>query len=136
MIRKAVGALAGLGLIGGAGSVAYDQHGDATVKIKDTAGHVHTVQIAAASGKAFSCPAGTRDKLEPYDLRAGRIKLTLLQVRRTEAAIERRYPTHTAPNAVADRYNALLLRDHRLVVAFNAEVDAHNAIIDSSCTRD
>ena len=35
MIRKAVGALAGLGLIGGAGSVAYNQHGDATVRITD-----------------------------------------------------------------------------------------------------
>ena len=129
-------ALTGLGLIGGAGSVVYNHNGDATVKIKDGSGHVRTVQITSAGGKTFSCPSGTHDKTAPIDLEAGRIKLTLQTVRSAERKIELRYPSHTAPAAVADRYNALLRRDNRLVDAFNAQVDAHNAIVDRLCTPD
>lgn len=134
MIRKAAAALTGLGLIGGAGSVVYNHNGDATVRIKDGSGHVQTVQIAAAHGRSFSCPAGTHDKVAPIDIRLGRIELTLRQVRRTERSIERRYPSHSAPTTVAVQYNALLRRDDRLVSAFNTEVDAHNALIDRLCT--
>src|SRR3954466_16164404 len=99
MFRKAAAALAGLGLIGGAGSVAYNQHGDAIVKIKGKDGHVQTVSIKASGGATFSCPSGTRDRLAPLDIKAGRIKLTLQQVRRQENQLERRYPTHEAPHA-------------------------------------
>jgi hypothetical protein len=135
MIRKAAAALTGLGLIGGAGSVVYNQHGDAIVTIKDKAGRTQTVSIASG-GARFSCPGGTHDKVAAHDLRAGRIKLTLQQVRRTELRLERLYPDHNAPSSIVARYNALADRDHRLVTAYNAEIDAHNAIIDSDCTPD
>lgn len=135
MLRKAVTALAGLGLIGGAGSVAYNQHGDATVKIKDASGKVHSVVIKSNNnGKSFSCPTGTHDRLRPYDIAAGRIELTLQTVRRSERAIVRRYPGHDAPRAVILRYRALAHRDDRLVAAYNAQIDAHNTIIDRACT--
>jgi hypothetical protein len=134
MVRKLAAGLAGLGLIGGTGAVAYNHNGSTTVRIKDAkTGKVESVNIAGV-GKPFTCPAGTRNKLEPYDLTAGRIKLTLRGVRRIERRIELRYPSHHAPDAVARRYNALLRRDGRLVSAFNRTVDAHNEIINRDCT--
>jgi hypothetical protein len=134
MVRKVASGLAGLGLLGGAGSVVYNQHGDAIVKVTDKSGHVHKVRIDAG-GKSFSCPSGTHDKVAAMDIRLGRIKLTLLGVRRTETTIERRYPANaTPPRAVAVRYNTLRQRDHRLVVAYNAQVEAHNAAIRQDCT--
>jgi hypothetical protein len=121
-------------LIGGAGTVVYNNHGDATVSIKNkNTGRVQRVRIEA-DGKTFSCPLGTGDKLKPYDIAAGRIKLTLLQVRSRENAMFRRYPTHRAPGSVVDRFNALKRRDHRLVGAYNAEIGAHNAILRRDCT--
>jgi len=39
-----------------------------------------------------------------------------------------------APAPVVDRYNALGRRDNRLVAAYNAEVEAHNAILERDCT--
>ena len=133
MVRKAVAALTGLGLIGGAGSVVYNQHGDATVKIKDAGGQVHSVVIGS-DGKQFSCPPGTHEQLQGYDLRAGRIKLTLQAVRRTEHAIEARYPGSVAPHPVVVRFKALHARDNRLVDAYNLQVDEHNAVITRNCT--
>jgi hypothetical protein len=134
MLRKAAAGLAGLGLIGGAGSVVYGHNGDATVRIKDSkTGQVQTVHIAG-SGKSYSCPSGTHDKLEPHDLRAGRIKLTLHRVRTQEHALERRYPGGRAPARIVVRYKALNSRDGSLVAAFNSEIDAHNAIIDRDCS--
>ena len=134
MVRKAVSALAGLGLIGGAGSVVYNQHGDATVKIKDASGKVHAVVIKSNGGKSFSCPVGTHDKVKQYDINAGRIELTLQAVRRSERAIDQRYPKNVAPHKIVVRFNALVKREGRLVDAYNAQVDAHNAIIDRDCT--
>jgi hypothetical protein len=133
MIRRAVATLTGLGLIGGAATVAYNKHGDATVRIKDSAGHVHTVVIGGNGGKTFSCPDGTDAKLKPHDIRAGRIKLTLEGVRRSERAIERRFTAGVAPHAVVVRFNSLAHRDNRLVDAYNAEIDEHNAIISRDC---
>lgn len=134
MLRKAAAGLAGLGLIGGAGTVVYNNNGDATVKIKDDrTGKVQSVFLGGG-GKSFSCPSGTHDKVEPYDIKLGRIKLTLQRLRREERGIEKRYPSNRAPNRVVVRYNALGHRDDRLVAAFNAEVDARNAIIDRDCT--
>ena len=134
MVRKGVAVLTGLGLLGGAGTVAYNNHGDATVKIKDAHGQVHTVVIKGNSGKQFSCPSGTDDKLKPYDLKAGRIELTLQGVRRSERAIQRRYPKAAAPEKVIVTYKTLIARDDRLVDAFNSQVTAHNAILNRNCT--
>jgi hypothetical protein len=134
MLAKAAAGLAGLGLIGGAGTVVYNNSGDATVKIKDDkTGIVQTVRLGEG-GRSFSCPLGTNGKLEPYDIRAGRIKLTLKRVRRQEHAIERRYPSNEAPSRIAVRYNALGRRDDRLVDAFNVQVDTRNAILRRDCT--
>ena len=120
--------------MGGAGAVAYNNQGDATVKIKDAQGHVHSVVIKSNGGKGYSCPSGTGDQLRSHDITAGRIQLTLQEVRRSERAIERRYPGSRAPAQVIVRYKALIGRDNRLVSAFNAQVEAHNAIIDRNCT--
>jgi hypothetical protein len=124
--------LAGLGLIGGAGAVAYNEDGSATVTIKGKSGGEQTVRLEAG-GKSFSCPDGTEEKLSPYDIELGRIHLTIRQVRRQERKLETRYPDHNAPAPVADRDNALLRRDKRLVSAYNSTVDRRNAIIDADC---
>jgi hypothetical protein len=134
MLRKAAGVVAGLGLIGGAGSVAYNQHGDATVKIKDSSGHVHSVRIAADDGRSYSCPSGTHKKVAPLDIRLGRIKLTQQGIRASERAIIRRYPNGTKPSAaVIRRLTTLLHKDERLTRAYNATVEQHNSIINRLC---
>lgn len=136
MLKQAAAGLAGLGLIGGAGSVVYDGSGDATVKITNPeSGVVQTVQLTGESGVTFSCPEGTGEKLERHDIELGRIQLTLRKVRRELRTIERRYPENVAPDAVVDRYNALGRRDDRLVDTYNAEVDTRNAILERDCTR-
>jgi hypothetical protein len=85
MIRRTVGAgLAGLGLIGGAGAVAYNEDGSATVTVKDKAGVAQTVRLESG-GKTFSCPDGTEEKVSPHDIRLGRIDLTIRRVRRPRA---------------------------------------------------
>jgi hypothetical protein len=133
MIRRTVGAgLAGLGLIGGAGAVAYNEDGSATVTVKDKAGVAQTVRLESG-GKTFSCPDGTEEKVSPHDIRLGRIDLTIRRVRRQERKLEMQYPDHNAPALAADRYNALLRRDKRLVSAYNSTVDRRNAIIDTDC---
>jgi hypothetical protein len=125
--------LAGLGLIGGAATVAYNDDGDATVKIKDEkTGQVQTVHLAG--GQSVSCPSGTSEKVEPHDIKIARIELTLRQVRREEGRIEQKYPGKYAPGPVIARYEALGRRDARLVEAFNAEVDVRNAILRRDCT--
>jgi hypothetical protein len=134
MLRRAVATLTGLGLIGGAGSVVYNHNGDATVKIKDSSGRVQTVHLGGGDGQSFSCPEGTSDKLKGTDIQAGRIKLTLLQLRRQEAALNRRYPHgRGAPRGVIVQFAALVRRDDRLVDAFNAAIDAHNAYLRENC---
>jgi hypothetical protein len=46
MLGKVAAGVAGLGLIGGAGTVVYNNHGDATVKIKnEKTGRVQSVRI-------------------------------------------------------------------------------------------
>ncbi|HST17047.1 MAG TPA: hypothetical protein VLK36_05220 [Gaiellaceae bacterium] len=133
MVRKVAAGLVGLGLVSGAGKVAYDKNGGATVKITDSkTGQVQSVHITG-DGKSFSCPAGTRAKLEPGVVELGRIELTLQKVRGQEAAIHRRYPGRVAPHAVIVRYNGLVRREGRLVAAYNANVDEHNAVIDRTC---
>jgi hypothetical protein len=135
MLRKVAAGVAGLGLIGGAGTVVYNNNGDATVKIKNKeTGQVQTVRLNGADGDSYSCPQGTHDKIEPHDIRLGRIKLTLQQVRREERKIERQYPDHVAPGTVVDRVRALVRRDDRLASAYNAEVDTRNAILEQNCT--
>jgi hypothetical protein len=134
MLKEAAAAVAGLGLIGGVGSVVYDNGGDATVKIRnEKTGVVQSVTIGG-DGQRFSCPAGTREKLEAHTIQAGRIKITQQQVRRQLRKLEAKYPDNVAPGPVVDRYNALVRRDERLLDAYNAEVDAHNAILDRDCT--
>jgi hypothetical protein len=134
MIGKVVGGLAGLGLIGGVGTVVYNNHGDATVQIKNNkTGRLQRVRIEAG-GQEFSCPLNIDDKLKPHDIAAGRIKLTLLPLRRQERVIMRRYPGGVAPGSVVDRVDALNRRDDRLVAAYNTQIRAHNAIIRRNCS--
>ena len=78
-------------------------------------------------------PDGTDAKLEPIDIEAGRIKITLRRVERRIDGLDRKYPDHVAPDRVAARYNHLLKRGKRLVAAYNDQIDRHNAIIDSEC---
>jgi hypothetical protein len=135
MIKEFAGGVAGLALIGGAGSVVYNGGGDATVKITNPeSGVVQSVRLSGGDGQTFSCPPGTNDMVTPHDIKLGRIKLTLQQVRREIRRIERQYPNNVAPGHIVDRYNALSRRDTRLVRAYNVEVDVRNAIIDRDCT--
>ncbi len=135
MLRQAAAGLTGLGLIGGAGAVAYDDDGTAKVTIKDKQGRTQSVEIGGAGGKSFMCPDGTEAMLEPIDIQAGRIKTTLRQVRKTLNGIEKRYPGGEAPGTVVDRYNRLGKREGRLVDAYNEAIGKHNAVIESECER-
>lgn len=133
MLGKLAAGVAGLGLIGGAGTVVYNNHGDATVKIKnEKTGRVQRVRIKAG-GKSFLCPVGIDDKLKPYDLVAGRIRLTLRQVRREEHVLLAQYPGG-APASVVTHFNTLHRRDDRLVAAYNREIRGHNAVLRHDCT--
>ena len=134
MLKEAVAGLAGLGLIGGVGAVTYDNSGTPTVTVKDKSGKQHKVRITGdGDGKPYDCPRATRAKFEPHDIRAGRIKITLRQVKKELRTIEARYPGRTAPAAVADRFNALARRHNRLVAAYNGEVEKRNAILEADC---
>jgi hypothetical protein len=133
MVKRIAAGLVGVGLIGGVGSVAYNPDGSATVTIDDHGKKTKVDLPIEAGGKAYSCPADVDDKLAPYDVRAGRITLTLRQVRKQEKAIEKAHPGRTAPKAVARRYNRLAARDDRLVDLFNDAVDERNAILERDC---
>jgi hypothetical protein len=133
MVGKVAGGLAALGLVGGAGAVATNDDGTTTVTITDKQGRTESVEIAGDDGRRFLCPDGTEAKLEPIDIRAGRVKITLRRVNKRINAIERRYPERKAPGNVVDRHNGLVKRHGRLVDAYNDAVDAHNAVLASDC---
>ena len=136
MIGKAVAAgLAGLGLIGGAGTVIYNNSGDATVKVRDSAtGKPLSVHLRSG-GHSFNCPDGERAKVEPNIVELGRIELTIRRLRREERKVERRYPSGLAPHPVVVRYKSMFRRDRRLVAAFNVDVDRYNATLNADCKR-
>jgi hypothetical protein len=140
MVGKLAGGLVALGLIGGAGALAYDDGGttkatvpDTHVIVTDKQGRTETVAIAGDDGRLFSCPDGIDAKLEPIDKRAGGAKLKLRRVTKRINAIEKRYPEGKAPGHVVDRYNGLVDRHRRLVKAYNHAVDAHNAVLKADC---
>lgn len=118
MLRKAVAGLAGLGLVGGAAGVHYDDSGNATVSVTSpTSGHVETVRIKSGNGQTFSCPQAVGPDLDAKIEMMGRIKITLRHVRATERTLVRRYPKRVAPN-------------------YDTAVREHNAILSESCVRE
>jgi hypothetical protein len=133
MVRRIAAGLTGLGLIGGAGAVAYNDDGSAKVTITDKQGRKESVTIGGGGGQSFTCPDGTQAKLEPIDLRAGRVKITLRHVDKRLDAMGKRYPGGKGPHDAVVRYNALVKRNHRLVRAYNAAIDEHNAVLNSDC---
>ena len=138
MIRGIVTGVVGLGLIGGAGSVAYHDDGTATVKVdeRNTPGDASDDARVTfkASGNKYSCPPGVRDQLEPGDIKAGRIKITMKRNRQQVHVIEKAHPDRVLPPAVYDKYQLLAKRDKALVAAFNDQVAHHNAILKVNCT--
>jgi len=111
MIRRAVAGVAALGLIGGAGHVAW-HHDGATVRVKDANGVTHSTSIPFdRTGATYKCPDGEQARLSSMIEEAGRIKITLQGVNK-----------HANP----DRYA-------KLVVAYNAEVDSYNKALDRDC---
>ena len=133
MVKRIAAGLVGVGLIGGVGSVAYNPDGSATVTIDDHGKQMKVDLPMEAGGKSYNCPDGVDDTLEPFDVRAGRITLTLRQVRKQEKAIEKAHPGRTATKAVARKYNRLAAKDDRLVDLFNDTVDERNAILERDC---
>ncbi len=133
-MRRIIAGLAGLGLVAGAGSVAYHNHG-ATVRIKGPNGQTQTVNIAFGKQR-FDCPAGTHDRTEPLLIRSARIKLTLRGIEADLRRIDRKYPkgSHRPPRSVVLRFNAELRRGQRLERAGAATVRQYNAILDRDCT--
>ena len=107
--------------------------GSSTVTFNDR-GHKSKVTLAASNGRSYSCPTTVEDKLDPVEIRMGRITLTLHRVRRSLKAIEAAHPDRTAPDSVVTRYNRLGDREKRLVAAYNANVAQHNAILETDCT--
>jgi hypothetical protein len=134
MVGRIAAGLATVGLIGGVGAVTYSDDGTPTVTVEDHGTKSNVTLPMLVGGKTYSCPASTEDKISPYDVNAGRIKLTLQRVRRQEKSIKERYPGTRAPKVIADRFNKLARRDDALVDRFNSAVDERNAIIRSDCT--
>ena len=54
-------------------------------------------------------------------------------VRKDMRAIEKRYPSARPPAKVVARHDRLAKRGRRLVKAYNAAIDEHNAVIASDC---
>jgi hypothetical protein len=107
MVGKIAAGVAALGLVGGAGSVAWHD-GTATVKVKDANGVTHSTDLEMG-GQQYRCPSGEPDKLASIVEEAGRIKITI------DAGVSDRA-----------RYNAL-------VDAYNAKADQYNARIREDC---
>ena len=137
MLREAVGAgLVGLGLIGGAAAVTYDDSGSATVEI-EKGGVTRTTELGGQKGgPTYSCPADIDETLAPFDERSGRIKLTEEDVAAQLDQLDAQYPQQTVPPTIARQYNDLLDRDKQLVQAFNESVDKRNAILVRECTKE
>jgi hypothetical protein len=134
MVGRIAAGLVTVGLIGGVGAVTYSDDGTPTVTVKDHGTKSKVTLPMERDGKTYHCPTGTQDKVSPYDVNAGRIKLTLQKVRQQEKAIKKRYPGTRAPKVIADRFNKLARRDDALVDRFNIAVDERNAIISRDCT--
>jgi hypothetical protein len=121
MIGKAAAGIAALGLIGGVGHVVYDNNG-AKVTITDH-GKSKSVHIATSDEQTYTCPDSASREVKQHMIRLGRIKLTVQQVRREYRQLgEQDY-----------RYSGLVGRAVRLVRAYNAEVNATNAILGRDC---
>ena len=138
-MRRIIAGIASLGLIGGVGSVVYNNHG-ATVRIRGSNGQMQSVHIGFGKHR-YECPSGESQKLNPLVIREGRIKLTMKDVvaelRRLKAKPPGAHASRQAIaryNAVVPRYNAALRRARRLGSAFDATAHQYNAIIDSDCT--
>ena len=133
MIKYLLGG--GLALVAGVGAVTYDQNGTATVKITDKkTGVERTVKLKGdPNGPTYSCPSSVTDDLEASDIRAGRVKITLRPVSAKIRKIERRYPNSVAPGDVVKKYKALVVREKRLIKAFNNATAEHNATLKSEC---
>jgi hypothetical protein len=131
-MRRIIGGLVGLGLIAGAGSVAYNKHG-ATVQIKGPNGQTQTVHLAFGK-KHFQCPSGEDSKLNPVLIRQGRIKLTVNSLETQLERIDHKYPGKHAPHSVVMRYTADVSRGKRLLKAYRASVHEYNAMLTRDCT--
>jgi hypothetical protein len=130
--------IAGLGLVAGAGSVAYNHNNkSATVHIRGANGQVQSVHIGF-TGRQFSCPSGEHNKLNPLVIKAGRIKLSLKGVEADLRSVDEKYPSRKllahAPRGVIERFSAELERGKRLESAFNANADRYDAMIKADCT--
>ena len=139
VIRGVVATIVGLGLVGGVGAATYNDDGTTTVTIDehntpDDARDDARVTFKT-EGKAYSCPEGVEEKLEPGDIEAGRIQITLRRTRKQLRAIEKSHPGDTLPPAVYDGYHKLSERYDALVDRFNDQVDRHNAILEADCTE-
>ena len=133
MFREVAAGVVGLGLIGGIGSVTYNDDGSTNVTITGEDGKKQSVQLEG-DGPAFTCPDGVTARIEEVDVESGRIKLTLQKVEDELDAIQRKYPKSKRPPArVIKRYDRLVKQDKKLIKAFNASVDEHNKIIDEEC---
>ena len=136
MLREAAAGVVGLGLIGGVGSVVYEDDGTTKVTITDKSGKEQTVSLDG-SGPAFTCPPEANARIEEIDVESGRVKLTLQKVEEDLEAIEERYPKKSKPPArVVKRYRQLTKQHKGLVKAFNATIDEHNAVLEKECTKD
>jgi hypothetical protein len=128
----------GLGLVGGAGAVTYNDDGTATVKIdehntpKDESDDARVT--FKTGGRTYSCPPGTDEQLASGDIKAGRIKITMKRNRKQLRAIEKAHPNGAPPDVHAE-YQRRAKRDAALVAAYNDQVDLHNAIIKEDCAK-
>lgn len=138
-MRRLIAGLAGLGLIGGVGSVAYNHNG-ATVRIRGSNGQMQSVHVGFGKQR-YNCPSGEDAKLNPLVIREGRIKLTMKSVEVELRRLKQKEPGAHASrqaivryNASVPRYNAAIRRARRLMSAFDATAHQYNRIIDSDCT--
>jgi len=133
-MRIAAG-LAALGVLAGAGAVTYDSDGSATVTVKDQGIERKVTLPMQAGGPNYKCPDDIKEKLSPYDILAGRMRLASQDVRRDLKALEARYPDRDAPVSVIRQYHAMAQRDDRLVNRYNRAIDKRNAAIAADCSK-
>lgn len=135
-MRRLIAGLAGLGLIGGVGSVVYNHNQTAAiVQIRGKNGQVHSVHLDFGK-KQFSCPYGEDSKLQPLLIQQGRIKLTLHGVENELQQIAAKYPSKSSkpPHSVAVRFVSEYKRGKLLLKAYQASVNEYNATLHRDCT--
>jgi hypothetical protein len=94
---------------------------------------VQTIARGENGARTYSCPVTSLSEIDDADHTVKRRDRLLAKQQRQLDALDRDYPGHTAPAAVAQRYNALLAKARAQLKWTNRAVDAYNGLLVDLC---